>query len=168
MSNNANLIVRWLLEADEGEITVLNGALIRWGPDLWAWKTGEREPRVKDLKPSFYYNFRIRTYGSSEYSAKPNQYIEVPIKLAQTEPELSWVNGYPIGDSGDDTGDKLRTLSGQMVHKSAREGGKAIRKVYLVPLEEWDDWNAKTSIGAHWDKADEEAILQKANQIGSL
>jgi hypothetical protein len=99
---------------------------------------------------------------------KPNRYVEVPVKLAQTEPELAWVIGYPTGNSGDDTGDRLLTQSKEMAHKSAREGGKAIRKIYLVPADEWDEWDAKTSIGVHWNRADEEAILEKARQISSL
>jgi hypothetical protein len=142
-------------QAEPGSMTALNGKLVWWGRDTWAWNDGTPAPRVKDITPSWYYNFRIRNYASTSY-------VEVPMRLAHNDPALAWVRGYCTGQSGDDLGDRLLTAAGRMVHLSARPGGKAIRGVYLVPAADWDAWDADTCLGPKWDRTDEAEILARA------
>jgi hypothetical protein len=122
--------------------------------DTWAWSDHSPAPQIRDIRPSWYYNFRVQ-----------DGYVEIPIKMAKSEPELAWVlSGYQEGLSGDHYADKVTHLDGRVTRQSGT--GKAIPVVYLVPAGEWDEWDATTCIGARWDRADEAAILAKAESLG--
>lgn len=145
----------------KGEVTALSGRLIWWGRDKWAWSDGTSEPQVRDITPSWHYNFRVRD------SRGPSAAIEVPVKTAQADPELAWVllGDYQRDLSGDHGSTRTINLdSGRETRTS--DSGKAIPEVILVPADEWDAWDASTSIGAKWDKAAEESILTKARSLG--
>lgn len=135
--------------------TALGGKLIRWAGDTWAWSDSTPAPQVRDMKPSWYYNFRV---GSG--------CVEVPAKLTKTEAELAWVaaGGYPVGLSGDHG--STRTLHADGRETRTSDSGKAIPQVYLVPVADWDEWDAEACIGARWERADEAAILAKAKSLG--
>jgi len=143
------------------EPACFGGRLIRWGNNLWAWRDGTKEPRVRDETLSSHYNFRIRTYADGKY-------VEVPVNVAKRFPdEFDFVlNGsYKRANSGDDTGPKVINLNtSQTYHQSSRPGGKAIRKVYLVPIEDWEA-NDRV-IGCVWDLEHEQEILNKAKSLG--
>lgn len=136
------------------EQKTLGGTLIRWAANTWAWSDNTPAPQVSDMKPSWYYNFRVQS-GC----------VEVLAKVAKTEPELAWVlsANYPTELSADHYGSRI-LRAGRETRES--QSGKAIPLVYLVPLADWDEWDAATSIGARWEKADEAAILAKAKSLG--
>lgn len=83
--------------------STLGGALIRSGPDCWAWSDGTPEPRVSDLRWSVVTNFRIRTESSASF-------VEVPRGFATETAELKWIiegaraGRYRSGPSGDHAG----------------------------------------------------------------
>lgn len=104
------------------------------------------------MKPSWYYNFRIQ-----------GGYVEVPKKLLATEPELGWVATHRGGHSSDHYGERVIHRDGRQTRRS--QSGKAIPAVYLVPVGEWDEWDAATVLGAKWDKSDEAKILAKAESM---
>jgi hypothetical protein len=136
------------------EITGFDGRLIRWAKNTWAWQDGTPEPRVQDMLPSWYYNFRLRDQG---------QTVEVPVKLCRTEQALKWVRdgGYPTDLSGDHYGQQVLQPDGRITRSS--QTGKVIPEVYLVPLREWEDHNV--CMGAKWSREDEAAIKSKAEQL---
>src|SRR5690606_3588605 len=80
----------------KGEVTAFGGRLVWWGRNKWAWSDGTPEPRVRDITPSWHYNFRCR-------GLKPHVQVEVPVTVAKAEPELAWVlrGDYPRDLSGD-------------------------------------------------------------------
>lgn len=134
-------------------LSALGGTLRRIGPDRWEWADGTPAPEVTDLKPSHYYNFRVRTDGS-------RRYVEVPVSLIATNPDLAWCakGGHRLGVCHD-------TTEGAMaVEREGVETADA-RKVILVPLGDWDRWNDVTAIGASWD-GDGAAILARARELG--
>lgn len=145
------------MSADQA--TALGGTLLRWAKDTWAWSDHTPAPHVKDMTLSWYYNFRCRTDGTGQ------TWVEVPVEQAKNDADLQWCigRGYMVRQSGDDAGERRLHESGRMTRLTAREGGKAIRDVYLVPAEEWD---ARPPCGAKWDAADEAAILAKATSLG--
>lgn len=146
-------------EIPEIEATALGGTLTRWAKDTWAWCDHTPAPEVKDMTISWYYNFRI--------CIRPDgQWVEVPVDQAKADPDLTWCvdAGYSTSQSGDDMGERRLSLdSGRVTRLSTREGGKAIREVYLVDVADWD---ARPPCGARWEKADEPAILAKARELG--
>jgi len=137
---------------NDTQLTAFSGALIRWSEDTWAWKDHTPAPMIKDAKPSWYYNFRVQS-----------GMVEVPVKLAQTEDELAWVRNYPTGLSNDHKGMAVIHSDGRRTSRS--QTGRAIPEVHLVPVADWDEWDAQTVIGPKWDKADEPAILAKASLL---
>ena len=145
----------------KGEVTALGGRLVWWGRNKWAWSDGTPAPEVRDITPSWHYNFRVRG------SRGPGAVVEVPVRTAQAEPELAWVlrGDYPRDLSGDHGSTRAINLATGREHRTS-DSGKAIPEVYLVPADEWDAWDASTSIGAKWDKADEPAIFAKARALG--
>ena len=147
-------------EQRKGEVTALGGRLVWWGRNRWAWSDGSPAPKVRDITPSWHYNFRVRG------NRGPGATVEVPVKTAQAEPELAWVlrGDYPRDLSGDHG--STRTIHADGRETRTSDSGKAIPEVILVPADEWDAWDASTSIGAKWDKADEPAILAKARSLG--
>lgn len=140
---------------DSNQQTALGETLIRWAANTWAWSDNTPAPEVKDMKPSWYYNFRVQS-----------SFVEVPSKVAKTEPELAWVltGEYETGLSGDHYGSRILHADGRETRES--QTGKAIPAVYLVPVADWDEWDATTSIGCRWEKADEAAIFAKAKSLG--
>jgi hypothetical protein len=66
-----------------GEQTVLGGALIRWGKNIWAWSDNSAAPNVRDMTSSQYYNFRTRA----------DQWIEVLLQAPWENDDLHWVTG---------------------------------------------------------------------------
>jgi hypothetical protein len=147
-------------EQRKGEVTALGGRLVWWGRNKWAWSDGTPAPEVRDITPSWHYNFRVRG------DRGPGAVVEVPVKTAQAEPELGWVlrGDYPRDLSGDHGSTRTIHMDGRETRTS--DSGKAIPEVILVPADEWDEWDASTSIGAKWDKADEAAIFAKARSLG--
>lgn len=152
----------------KGEVTALGGRLVWWGRNKWAWSDGTPAPEVRDVTPSWHYNFRVRG------SRGPGAVVEVPAQTAQAEPELAWVlrGDYPRDLSGDHAGERVIHADGRMTRAYSdprtgeTTGARAIPEVYLVPADEWDAWDASTSIGAKWDKADEAAIFARARALG--
>lgn len=147
--------------AQFGELTALGGTLIRWGQDQWAWSDHAPAPQVRDMTLSWYYHFRVIAYADG-------QYVEVPVNQARDEEDLRWVRsgGYTRGRSSADTGPREIHLDGRVTRMTTRDGGKAIRHVYLVPVADWDARSASHPVGAQWDKADEAAILDRARKLG--
>lgn len=134
------------------QLTALGGTLLRWGKDTWAWKDHTPAPEVKDMRPSWYYNFRVQ--GGC---------VEVPKKLLATEPELAWTAACKEGQSSDHYGERVIHRDGRQTRRS--QTGRAIPAVYLVPVGEWDAWDRATVLGARWDKSDEGKILAKAESL---
>lgn len=89
--------------------------------------------------------------------------VEVPVKLAETESELEWVRRYSRGLSNDHKG--MTVLHGDGRRTNQSQTGRAIPEVHLVPVADWDEWDAVTIIGPKWDKANEAAILAKAAEL---
>lgn len=158
------------------QIKIADGLLTRQEDGSWRWSDGTTETRVRDMRASWYYNFRCS--GGC---------VEVPVSIAQRESDLRWVwDGYTAGRyreslSGDHLGPKVLHIgeryepgdvpgiSEPVVTVSASptraDGGKrAIPRVALVPFAEWDERD-KTPIGATWDKGDEPAIFAKAESL---
>jgi hypothetical protein len=81
---------RTLMEAFD-EPSAFGGLLYRWGKNAWAWKDGTKEPRVQDIHPSWYYNFRVNRLEGK-------QVIEVPVGVIHTEYELEWLKE-PLADA---------------------------------------------------------------------
>jgi hypothetical protein len=157
--------------------TTLNGTLRRVGPNQWQWSDGTAEPRVTDLSSSSVYNFRCRTYANATY-------VEILLSVAHKERDvLGWIlDGVAVGKyrqdmSGDHTGPLMLTDDGPtrmriepgedplrgnepIVHK------RAIPRVALVPIAEWDAWAAENPYGASWDKGVEADIFAKARSLG--
>ena len=142
-----------------GEVTALGGRLVWWGCNKWAWSDGKPAPQVRDITPSWFYNFRCR-------GLRPAQEIEVPVKLAESEPELAWVlaGAYPRDLSGDHGSTLTIHMDGRRTRTS--DSGKALPEVILVPAAEWDQWDATFIIGPKWDKADEDAVFAHARALG--
>jgi hypothetical protein len=136
--------------------TTLAGTLGRH-PDGWRWQDGTPEPRVRDLRGSRHYNFRVRRTG-----AAGQMYVEVPLGRAREDDDLAWVltEDYQESYDGDAVGPEDRGLDGRV-----RPGLRAAR-VRLVPIEAWERWDRETVLGAEWDRADEQAILDRARALG--
>lgn len=154
--------------------SILGGTMIRVGANTWSWADGEPEPCVTDLSPSARYNFRCRG----------GEYVEVLLSACMREPDvLGWVmDGYRAGRygeslSGDHTGP--RVVSGEDVRPSRIDPGedplcgnepvthrRAIPRVALVPISEWDAWARDNPYGATWPRAQEERIFAKARSLG--
>lgn len=160
------------------EHSCLGGALVRRGRNEWVWSDGTTATQVSDLSASKVYNFRCRTDGAG------HTYVEVLLSAAHKEHDvLGWVlarleSGMYRSDlSGDHTGPLMITDAGQsrmriepgedpllgnepILHK------RAIPKIALVPVEDWDAWAADCPYGASWDRADEDTIFAKARTLG--
>ena len=135
------------------QITALGGTLLRWGNDTWAWRDNSPAPEVRDMRPSWFYNFRVRG----------NNWVEVPKKRALSEPDLAWAAEYDEGLSSDHYGERIIHGDGGQTRRS--QSGKAIPAVYLVPVEDWDAWDRETVLGARWDACHEAAIMAKAQAL---
>jgi len=135
-----------------GEVTALSGALIRWGPNLWAWSDHTLAPMVRDVPPSQVYHFRFRTYAQGA-DAEQEAFVEVPTQFANHDTALAWVLTEGFEHS---TATRHRDKP-----DGAGKGG-ARRGIILVPLSEWKAWDAQWSMGAQWPEADETAVLEKA------
>lgn len=158
--------------------TTLGGTLIRHEKDDWRWVSGVAEPRVTDLSPSSVYNFRCRTFGSG------TTYVEVLLRDCHRERDvLGWVlDGIEAGKyrqewSGDHTGPLMITEDGPTrMHIEPGEDPlkgnepiirkRAIPRVALVPVNEWDAWAADNPYGCQWDKVHEDDILAEARRLG--
>lgn len=159
-----------------GILTVFGGLLARTPDGQWTWSDGRPEPRVTDLSWSVVANFRCVTTGGGTY-------VEVLLSAARREPDLRWVlDGLEAGRyrqdlSGDHTGplrltdeglSRMRIEPGEdplagnepIVHK------RAIPRVALVPVAEWDEWAAGCPYGATWDVADEAGLFARAESLG--
>jgi hypothetical protein len=142
----------------QDQITALGGTLLRWGNDTWAWSDHSPAPQVRDMRPSWCYNFRCQ-----------GGFVEVPVKQAESEMELRWVaeGGYQTALSSAYYGERRIHIDGESIRETrVSQTGKAIPQVYLVPLEEWDNWDAEYVIGAKWDRTHEAAIFSKAESLG--
>lgn len=160
------------------KITTLGGTLIRHAKNDWRWNDGTPEPRATDLSPSRMYNFRCRTYGSG------GTYVEVLLSACHRERDvLGWVlagveaGKYPQEWSGDHTGPLMMTDDGPTrMHIEPGEDPllgnepiirkRAIPRVALVPVAEWDQWAAEHPYGVQWDTAHEADILGTARKLG--
>lgn len=163
-------------------ISVLGGRLIRCATDTWQWKDGTPEPRVRDLQPGDQWNFRCRSHAKTTY-------VEVLLGECHRHKEsLGWVlagveaGKYRQDNSGDHTGPIRATLDdeGELHFDRMRiEPGedplhgnepilhsRAIPKVALVPIEDWEQWCLANPLGATWDKTDEAKIFEQARMLG--
>jgi hypothetical protein len=163
------------------KISVFGGTLVRVAPDQWVWSDGTPEPRVRDLSPSAHYNFRCRQrYEGSTCTT----YVEVLLSVAHRERDvLGWVlagveqGRYEQGWSGDHMGPLMITEEG-LARMRVEPGEdpllghepilhrRAIPRVALVPVAEWDAWAAEHPYGATWLAADEPAIFARARALG--
>lgn len=170
------------------QFTCLGGSLSRVAPNQWQWSDGTPEPRVTDLSPSQQYNFRCRTDGGGK------TYVEVMLSVAHRERDvLGWVIAgaetglYPQNFSGDHTGprvlniadhyadgdvpgistpDAALEISRQSVLPDGTPTKRAIPRVALVSIAEWDAWARDNPYGATWPKACEPEIFAKARSLG--
>ena len=165
-------------------MTTLDGTLARLPGGVWTWRDGTPEPRVHDLSHGAQLNLRCRTTGSSRC------YVEVPRGLAREEEDMAWIvdaareGRYAGGQSGDHTGPRVLVA---LSHRADGSIGRAhirpgedpllgaeplpeirgpIPSVILVPVEDWDAWDAEHPYGCEWDAADERDILQRAWTLG--
>lgn len=114
--------------------------------------------------------------------------MEIPLSAAHRERDvLGWViegveqGRYTQSLSGDHTGPlRLTEEDGEVVVSRMRiEPGedplhgnepvvhkRAIPRVALVPIAEWDAWAKDHPYGAWWDTADEAEIFAKAESLG--
>lgn len=160
-------------------ITALGGTLVRKS-DGWYWRDGQRATDVEDLTAGQFYNFRISR----------GKFVEVPISIAQRDGELEWVwNGYRDQKyredlSGDHRGERVFQIDnwygeGDIPGISAPEvsvrgvgfvradgSRRAIARVALVPIEEWDACFAEKPLGITWDRDNEPSIFAKAHSLG--
>lgn len=159
-------------------VSVLQGTLVRIATNQWAWSDGTPEPRVRDISPSSHFNFRCRTYGDGI------TLVEVPLGAAHRDrPLLGWVldgvarGRYQQSTSGDHTGPLLITDEGTarmriepgedplLGHEPIMHT-RAIPRVALVPVTEWDAWARETPYGAQWDLDQQQDILARARALG--
>lgn len=152
--------------------TTFSGVLIRHAQNDWRWIDGTPEPRVRDSSPSEYYNFRIRS----------GKWVEVLLRDCHRERDiLGWVlagvesGQYQQSDSGDHRGPLLIDDDGAR-HMMIEPGEdplrgnepivrrRAIPRVALVPVDDWDKWAADHPYGAQWDMANEQSIIERAKQ----
>ena len=160
-------------------MTIFGGTLIRHGQDDWRWSDGTHEPRVYDLSPSAHFNFRCRSYSGG------GTYVEVLLSIAHSERDvLGWVlDGVASGEyrqdlSGDHTGPMHITETG--VERMRIEPGedpllgnepiihrRAIPRVALVPIAEWDSWAKAHPYGATWDVEVQDDLLRIARSLGA-
>jgi hypothetical protein len=152
---------RTLMEAFD-EPSAFGGLLYRWGKKAWAWKDGTKEPRVQDIHPSWYYNFRVNRLEGK-------QVIEVPVGVIHTEYELEWLKE-PLADAQHAA---QQQKFGGAIEPHLQPNSEYVfmldyqkKPILAVPAEIWDKWNAETIIGPKWDKKDEQAILEKAKSLG--
>jgi len=124
------------------------------------------------------WNFRCRTYGSGR------TFVEVLAGHAREYDALTWVldgaraGRYGSGRSGDHTGPAVIQEDGTLGRMHIPPGTDPLRghepitapgpipSVILVPIEDWDEWARENPAGAEWDAADEDAILERARELG--
>lgn len=158
--------------------SVFGGKLTRVAVNQWVWSDGTPEPRVTDLSPSHQYNFRCRSGGSGK------TLVEVMLSACHRERDvLGWVldgvkaGKYGQANSGDHTGPLMLTDEGPtrmrvepgedpLLGNEPIINRRAIPKVALVPMEEWDAWAAEHPYGATWLTKDEAEIFEKARSLG--
>jgi hypothetical protein len=133
--------------------TVFGGALVRRGPNVWAWAdTGEPDPRVwdltvRDLAPTY----RIATRQGRRCVKVPRDWHK-----DVTDPDAE---------------ESLRLLCGRRPLAAIYAEGvaevldepHATIPGYLVPLEEWDA-EMNRVVGAAWSQEDEPALLERARK----
>ena len=157
--------------------TIFDGVLSRTAADIWVWSDGTPEPRVKDLSPSAHYSFRCRTHADGTF-------VEVLLSVAHRDRDvLGWVldgieaGEYQQANSGDHTGPMVFTEDGPsrmriepgedpLLGNEPIVRKRAIPRVALVPVAEWDAWAADHPYGATWDTADEPEIFARARRLG--
>jgi len=150
--------------------TALGSTLIRT-ESRWQWSDGTLASGVQDMRPSWYYNFKIRNYADRSF-------VEVPVSVAHEEYDLGWVLDYPCQVDFDleanGTSYLVKEKSEWLDIPGWNDNLCVLRKfkkgnrVYLIPIDLWDDWNKSDRgiIGARWDKVDEGDILNKARSLG--
>jgi hypothetical protein len=125
---------------------------------------------VNDQQPSWVDSFRCLGRVGGPYV------IEVPVRLALENPELSWVlerwrrGDVTEGPSTDITGpvDRiglskallLDPISGEAWEVLENRGGD---RMIHVPHEIWQE---RTTVGARWDSRDAKRVLEKARSLG--
>jgi len=158
--------------------SVFGGTLIRATDGAWVWSDGTPEPRVTGLSASHHYNFRCRNSGGTTM-------VEVLLSIAHREKDtLGWVldgveNGrYPQAASGDHTGPLVMTDDEPSSRMRIDPGEdpllgsepifheRAIPRVALVPIDEWQAWASVAPYGATWDRHEEADILAIARRLG--
>ena len=150
--------------------TALGCTLVRLDSG-WQWSDGTLAPQVYDMRPSWYYNFKVRNYADQSF-------VEVPVSVAQEEYDLGWILDYPYQVDFDLDASETLYLAQEKSEWLDIPGWndnpyivrkfKKGNKVYLVPTGLWDSWNNSDQgiIGARWDKTDENDILNKARSLG--
>lgn len=157
--------------------TVFGGVLNRVAENGWRWADGTDEPRVTDLSASHVYNFRCRTHGGVTY-------VEVILSAVHREKDvLGWVlrgvesGAYHQASSGDHTGplvigdegvSRMRIEPGEdpLLGHEPIVSQRAIPRVALVPVCEWDRWAKETPYGATWAAEHEPELFAKARSLG--
>ncbi len=140
--------------------TALNGAL-QYVDGAWQWRTGEYEPRVRSLKlRGLAPNFRCIYMASVGTTL-----VEIPRDWTQAR-------YWPARRVDDDARAAIsKLLAGRALDMIYAQGtAEALkdhelkRPGWLVFIAQWDDVMNEV-VGAEWDKADEVAILGKAQSL---
>lgn len=138
------------------EMSALNGALI-WRGSNWLWRDGTPEPRVRpmtlrDVAPNF------RVMGGM---------VEVPKSWRDAR---HWPAEPVDSDAMRAIENLLTRAPAEMIyHEGVAEklNNHELRQPgYRVPVSEWDAVMGAV-IGCWWDKADEAAILERAQQVAA-
>lgn len=129
----------------------------------WYWIDDPRaiDQRILDLRPAQAgMNYRIRESGGEHW-------VEVPTAASGLRPELAWVarlrptpvevvSGDWLSEAGVTEG--TAALAGVDLAEAPR--------VYLVPLDRWEEWAASAVLGATWDSQHDAEIQQTARDLG--
>lgn len=99
--------------------------------------TGQVDPLASDMTISNFYNFRVITYGTG------GSFIEVPLQLAQEEPDLEWALKFQ-GKLPPEEGEEWKGPKPKVLRDYRR------KPIILVPIEEWDRMDEKIGAIGLW------------------
>jgi hypothetical protein len=126
------------------------GGTIHRHPDGWRWSDGSLEPRVSD-----------ETFGDAyDFTIRDNQFVEVPLFLADLELDLAWTKeaDYEVSESRD----PQYVL--EFLTRVPQKRKEQIQS-YLVPVA---DWNKRVAaiVGLRFSDEDAELLAEKSRSLG--